>query len=263
MHRHDLDLISAYAAEDLADDSQARELVATCDVCRDEYRAQVAILSELAGLERPMMTDVEKSALHRDVWTELRRQAPSSESSPWSRTAWWYRWSAAAAGLFLVVGLLAVLSDRSGNDVFETIGNGLSTNESATDGGGRNSDDQGQAFGVDTTTASGEEQAPILPDDFSPGAAGEGSATYEAMIARVREAPPAPITSYSSAVAAEVAASCLEKAGVEDQTTVGDVDEDTPYLLVVPSGEPFDADSEITVVDSATCEVVHVDVPPE
>jgi hypothetical protein len=266
MHRHDLDLIAAYASGDLDDETRAQELIAACDVCRSEYSLHTAVLSGLTGLEQPLMTGAEKSSLHRDIWTELRAGAPSSPAAARRTAPLWYRWSAAAAGLFLVVGLLAVLTNRSADNGFESLGDDLTTNEpAAEDGGGRTSADaQGEldAGAVDTTAAAGSEE-PLVPDGSPPSAGGEDASTYLASIEQFRESPPAPITSFSSAAVAEEAADCLEDAGLEGQRTIGEVDEDTPYLLVVPDDMPFEADSPITVVDSATCQVVHVDTPPE
>jgi hypothetical protein len=265
MHRHDLDLIAAYASGDLEHESRARELLTSCEVCQSEYQLHLSVTSELSGLEQPMMSGAEKASLRRDLWTELRSGARTSHPSADSRAPLWYRWSAAAAGLFLVVGLVAVLAQRGPDGGFDTAGDNLTTNElDSGDGDGRISTD-GQSgpesAEVDTTVAAGSGE-PILPDS-APGAEGEDGAAYLAMIDRFRESPPAPISSYSSDAAANETAVCLAKAGLDDHKTIGKVDEETPYLLVVPADETFDADSPITVVDSATCEVVHVDAPPE
>ena len=269
MHRHDLDLIAAYASGHLEYEARARELVASCDECRSEYQLHRSLRGELGDLKQPIMTEAEKAALHRDLWTDLRAPSPASRSSVEARTPWWYRWSAAAAGLFLVVGLVTVLANPTATeDVFETIGNELTTGDSPglEDGDASSPPGESDAGGPDTTAREGAEMGP----EGQPGVVGSDGAAdeqaYLAMIDRARESESAQFNSYTSQDAADDTAVCLRAAGLEGQRTIGEVDTETPYLLVIPADEPFDPEGQITVVDSATCEVVHVDIganPPE
>ena len=263
MHRHDLDLIAAYASGHLEDEARARELVASCDECRSEYQLHLSIRGELGDLEQPIMTAAERAALHRDLWTDLRAPSPASSPAVGARTPWWYRWSAAAAGLFLVVGLVTVLANPTATeDVFETIGNELTTDGSPRleDGEAPAAPGESDAGGPDTTAA-GE-----MGPEGQPGVVGSDGAAddqaYLEMIDRARESESAQYNNFTSQDAAADTAACLRAAGLAGQRTIGEVDTDTPYLLVIPADEPFDPEGRITVVDSATCEVVHVDVGP-
>lgn len=264
MHRHDLDLIAAYASGDLDNEARARALVASCDECRSEYQFHVSILGELGDLEHPAMTSAEKASMHRDLWAELRAGPRTLGRSSESRSPLWYRWSAAAAGLFLVVGLLTVLINQTPQNDFETIGNELTAGEAPRFGDGDSSSGQGElgAGSPETTAADGAgfgsegQPGAVAPDGA------EGGDTYFAMIDQVRESEDAQFSGYASEEVADDTAACLRAAGLEGQRTIGEVDTETPYLLVIPADEPFESDSRITVVDSATCEVVHVDNPP-
>ncbi|HSK07280.1 MAG TPA: hypothetical protein VK990_07145, partial [Acidimicrobiia bacterium] len=69
MHEHDLDLIAALADGSLPDEAEARALVEVCDVCRSEYGTQLEVLAWVASTPRVEMTELERAALHRDLWT--------------------------------------------------------------------------------------------------------------------------------------------------------------------------------------------------
>ncbi len=107
MHEHSLDLIAALADGSLSDETEARALVETCETCRAEYRAQKSVIASLAAVSPPAMTDLEKAALHRDLWTELRSDTAEKRSS----MPWWQRLTYVAAALFIGVGLVSVLDD--------------------------------------------------------------------------------------------------------------------------------------------------------
>ena len=74
--------------------------------CRDEYRAQTEVIGWLAATPAAEMTDLEKAALHRDLWTELRNQPAKRPATPW-----WQRLAYVAAGLLVTVGLVSVLNN--------------------------------------------------------------------------------------------------------------------------------------------------------
>ena len=110
MHRHDLDTIAALADGSLKDETSARALVESCAECRAEYESHTVVIAALAAVEPATMTDLEKAALHRELWTDLRAEAAPAVKTP----PWWYRWSYAAAGVFVVVGLVGVVSQLGG-----------------------------------------------------------------------------------------------------------------------------------------------------
>ena len=110
MHDHPLDLIAALADGSLSDEAEARALVESCPECREEYRTQTEVIGWLAATPAAEMTDLEKAALHRDLWTELRNQPGKSPATPW-----WQRLAYVAAGLFVTVGLVSVLNNGALN----------------------------------------------------------------------------------------------------------------------------------------------------
>ncbi|MGA7282140.1 MAG: hypothetical protein WBZ40_10200, partial [Acidimicrobiia bacterium] len=116
MHKHDPDLIAGFADGSNDNEIQARALIESCGECRAEYENQVRVIAMLRQVPPVAMTDLEKAAMQRDLWTELRSQplAAATTGSPW-----WYRWSYAAAGLVIVVGIAAGLGNvigRSGEN---------------------------------------------------------------------------------------------------------------------------------------------------
>ncbi|HLF42501.1 MAG TPA: hypothetical protein VJA46_03115 [Acidimicrobiia bacterium] len=243
MHDHDLDLIAALADGTLDDQTEARARVESCEVCRVEFEAQVSILAALATIEPVRMTELEKAALHRDLWTELRSE-PANQAST---SPWWYRLSYAAAGLFVVVGLVAVANQMGGS---EDTGGQVETFTQASGRLDAGSEEDAEApmyeYGAqstETTTPAGDASAETTPDF-------ETLATQ----ARLREFPAA-----DSALPTEDQADCLDAAGLVDQELVGTVDRERTYLIAVPAGVDLDADTPVSFVDADTCEVVHVE----
>lgn len=105
MHKHDPDLIAAFAEGSLdADQAQhAEALIASCNDCRSELEAQRVALATLAGAPRPQMTGAERSELHRAI---------NREATPATGTPWYVRLApalSAAAVLVLVVGVAGVM----------------------------------------------------------------------------------------------------------------------------------------------------------
>ncbi|MGH8947751.1 MAG: hypothetical protein ACRDXF_02740, partial [Acidimicrobiia bacterium] len=108
MHEHPLDLIAALADGSLSDETEARALIETCPECRDEYHVQTEVIGWLAAAPAAAMTDLEKAALHRDLWTELPNEPSKSATTPW-----WQRLSYVAAGLLVTIGLVSVLNNSA------------------------------------------------------------------------------------------------------------------------------------------------------
>ena len=244
MHEHDLDLIAALADGSLEDEAEARALVQSCDECHAEYAEQRAILELIAGASTQRMTELERAALHRNLWAELER-TPTHRGSPW-----WYRWSYAAAGLFVLLGLVAVLRGGlpfgAGQEVSETfseIGSGLDAGDAgnvplqgapADDGGGDESES--------TTTAAASETL-----DY-PFAELAEEARARRSTADVAE---------DGAVRSTATEECLEELGLADQKVIDEVELDRRFLLLAPEGEAPDAPITFVAVDG--CEVVYVD----
>lgn len=237
MHDHDLDLIASLADGSLDDPAEARARVETCSECNLEYQTQVTIIATLSSVEPATMTELEKAALHRDLWTELRSQPAKTITHPW-----WYRWSYAAAGLFVLVGLVAVVNQIGGGgdqaaETFLEAASGL-------DGAADQPMDSAQGESAETTMAAADAGGAATPD-------------FKALAAETRreQLPPTERATLSD----EDEADCLRTAGLENHEVVGGVEADRSYLVAIPSGADPDAGTPVTFVDAATCEVVHVE----
>jgi hypothetical protein len=245
MHEHDLDLIASFAEGSLADDHEARALVERCEECRQEYQAQLSVLEWLGATPQVEMTDLEKAALHRDLWTELGN-APAARRTG----AWWYRWSYVAAGLFVIIGLVSVISGQltlGGGDtggVAET-----STDSAADNAGGEDAlvplygaqESDGGSERATTTIAAAE----ALPYPFA-------DLADEARAKR-RVGDPAELAQPLP----DGAERCLLTLDLGDQVVVEVLDLDRTYLVVMPGEDPGAA--TVTFVALETCEIVHVD----
>ncbi|MGH8870940.1 MAG: hypothetical protein ACRDWS_03085 [Acidimicrobiia bacterium] len=243
MHEHDLNLMAALADGSLEDDSEALALVDTCDVCRSEYQAHARVLELFAATPKDSMTELEKAALHRDVWTELRRAPARTTSAPW-----WQRWYYVAAGLFVLVGLVGVLGRQlpGGGETAETfaeIGSGPESapadEEAAPFAAGDSADDGGADSGATTTAAAAGTLAPSFPE--------------LADQARAKEAD----QSLGTMSVDDEVEECLSRAGLDEHIVVDEVELDQTYLVAMP--EDPEADRIVTFVALAGCEVVYVD----
>jgi hypothetical protein len=242
MHEHDLDLIAALADRSLADETEARALVDACEVCRSEYRSQVEVLAWVASAPRVEMTELEKAALHRDLWTELRRDPARAASIPW-----WQRWSYVAAGLFVVVGLAGVLSG--------VVGSG--------DSGGATHESR---FDFDSAEG-GDEAAPFLAED----GASDGGAESATTTAAAEQAASVPFPELADEVRASresdpgmgtmspdaTVDQCLDRIGLDDHIVVAELELDQVYLAVMAADQG--ADRSVTFITPAECEIVFVD----
>lgn len=242
MHEHDLDLMAALADGSLADEAEARALVDVCDVCRAEYRSQMDVLAWVASAPPVEMTELEKAALHRDLWTELRRDPSRAASIPW-----WQRWSYVAAGLFVVVGLAGVLNGVMGSG----------------DSGGET---QESRFDLDASDG-GDEAAPFLAEDSGRDGGAESAATTTAA---AEQAASVPFPELADEVRASretagtettspdpTVTECLERVGLDDHVVVAELELDRVYLAVM--AEDQEADRSVTFVTADECEIVFVD----
>ena len=190
MRDHELELIAALVEGRLDDEAEARALIASSPEHAEEYAAQTLAYQALQDVGTASMSDGERAALHRDVWTALRAQPAAKAKSPW-----WYRWTTVAAGLLVVAGSVAVLNQNlGGEDSMETFaevssaldsgeGADSATTTAAATGGETRDGDESDAGGgdvaTDTTTAEAEEQPGSAPP--------EPAALYSSKAAEVRE----------------------------------------------------------------------------
>jgi hypothetical protein len=243
MHEHDLDLIAALADGSLEDETEARALVASCEVCRAEYTAQTEVIAWLASAPPVTLTDVEKASLHRDLWTELRSEPVKQTGTPWWRTL-----SYVAAGLFVVVGLAGVL----GNDAIDFGGETAATIAAADSTGGDGAPAEEAPF-----LASGEiedELQESAPDTTLAATAEGGLAVPFAELAEETRAAQAERVQTQSLDADRE--ECLARAGLHEHVVVDEIELDRAYLLVMP--EDPDAEPIVTFVVLPGCEIVYV-----
>lgn len=247
MHRHDLELIAALADGTLEDETLARERVDSCDECQTEFEAQTSAIVALATLTPATMTEHEKAALHRDLWTELRTGA-APKSTP--AVPWWYRWSYAAGALFVVVGLVAVLSQVNGGD-----------------------DDGGTELASTDVSAASAEEASEPPADAGPIGGGEQDSAGGDQALNELAAETAGLTDLAQqlkslrhtgrALSVQEESQyddCLREAGLDDHQVIEThTVDDSEYLTVIPVDAPDDESEDVTHVDATTCEIVSQD----
>ena len=243
MHEHDLDLIAALANGSLVNGTEARALVDSCDICHTEYLEQTEVLALIAAAPSARMTDLEKAALHRDLWTELRREPARAQSAPW-----WQRLSYVAAGLFVAVGLVGVLN-------------------LAQDTGGEAADTTIAAEAArDLEAPSNEEGVPFVAGEDS----AEGGAESVTTTAAAEQALPPPFAELADEARARPdegtmstldtdpeVGECLTRLGLDEHEVVDEVEFDQTYLVVMPQNP--DADPVVSFVTIADCEIVHED----
>jgi hypothetical protein len=250
MHKHDLDLIAALAEGSLDDETEARALLESCEECQAEYRSQLEILTILSSAPPAEMTELEKAALHRDLWTELRNPSTNAPTGPA-----WYRWSYVAAGLFVIVGLVGVLSGQLGLGSGDSAESGEiteTTSDLATFSADEGSEaplldaapaaDGADAESAPTTTMAAEEAGPLPYAEFA----------EQARIARESSQRSAPTLSSKEDID-----HCLEEAGLTDVKVVEELVLDQRYLLVMPLDET--SEQTVTFIAMETCEIVYVD----
>ena len=278
MSDYDLELIAALAEGRLEDESEARALIATNDEARSEYEAQKLALDALSGMSPASMTETERASLRRGTWTELR--APVAVSSQRSSSPWYSRWMPVAAGMFVLVGLVAVLSQGglSGADQAAEVGQteaGAQTTMAMSEETDGAADDAGDDAGVGDGESGSEAPADTLADSgdvevsepVTPAAAAYYSAEADAI--RVEEQS---VSRSLGGVSTSELGACLEQAGLdgyevrkanpdpgEGTGAVEEVPEGAvPYVAAIPSGEDL-ATTQVIFVSLDTCEVIHVD----
>lgn len=269
MRDHELELIAALAEGRLDDEAEARALMDSSSELRQEYEAQKTALDALSTASRAQLSDTERSALHRDLWTELRSPAPANN------TPWYYRWAPVAAGMLVVVGLVAVINQpgpstgvtpEAAQFVVSTTAAGTSAEptEEAADSGA-----DGGADGESAPTSGGSE---LPSDDLDRSLGPPSAAFYDAEADRIRQtaADGIGLQSFDGEATQDQLQDCVDRAipGFEMVAAYpapvapgvdGDVPEDSvPYIVAIPTNIDLEA-APIAFVDSSTCEVITVD----
>jgi hypothetical protein len=241
MRKRDVELITALAEGLLEDEAAARELIERSPRMRAAYEEQVRAREALGSLPDAAMTEAESAGLHRDLWTALA--TPGAEPRPAAGSA--MRWGFAAAGLLVVVGVLAVIGQ-------------LGTSQSDTADAG---EDQGQEMAVQDTVSTVAEPAGVV----SPVAttAGEGSVPEEQELAAFATQARSGSANFQelgdmAQDDADTAEACVASAGLAGHQLVGEIERDgVRYAVAVPEGESLETSTAIVFVDLETCEVAY------
>jgi hypothetical protein len=262
MRDHELELIAALVEGRLDDESKARALVASSSELSEEYEAQKLAYEALTGAGTVALSDAERSDLRRDVWSALRTPQPSAAANPW-----YLHWAPSAAGLLLVVGLVAVINqgnpfggaDRLAADEATATSTTAAAAEAAEDRGGG---DEGIA---PAPLSEGSDTDALTEDEI---------AFYAGQAERLREGE-LPDTQASSpeTLSSSALETCLVDAGLVGFTVVasrtastaeetgGSVDPPrgvTSFIAAIPEDTDIST-APIAFVDPDACELIHVD----
>lgn len=247
MHERERELIAALAEGSLEDETEARALLEASPEARAEYQLQRRALEALSTASPTEMTDLERARLHGELWTRLRTEKAKTRS-----TTGIYGWSLAAAALFVVVGLAAVLGGGvlggrdAAMDTFEEIASGLSDTTAADD----MATEETQAGEDAEAFAAGDGAAASLPRDVEE--------YFEEEADRLRGEG-----SLDRSAGRDEDLDCLTRAGLADHEVADVVGEDPAapvegrYLAAVPTGVEIELATPIHFVDSDTCELVY------
>lgn len=267
MRDDQIELIAALVEGRLEDESEARALIDSAPEFREEYEAQKTSYEMLRQVGTASLSDGERSALHRDVWTALRQ---GTDTSP-GRGSWYYRWVAVAAGMFVVVGLAAVLSQVGGGDeAGETFAEiAADQDEGATTTA---ADSDGDTAGADRAEESADDSADTMSEASATTQAGDGSsapadedvaAYYAGEAERVRSGEFDDRLRAHDESDSDVEA-CVAEAGLDRYRPVATLvpppgiagEDDTRLAVAVPDDAEL-ANATVIFVGMSTCEVVH------
>lgn len=278
MREHEIQLIADLVAGrlDAESEAEARALLASSSELRAEYESQLAVFDALTAVGTASLTNAERATLHREVWTGLRKAPATSRRVPW-----FYRLAApVVGGMFIVVGLVAVLNQGSGADSSRGASSDLTNAESA---------------GGAVTTTAADAAAEATFEESSEGSAGDGTASPSALLPSgptaedlARALSPA-VESFYAAEAEKVRADevgeadyqslddslidsfqeCTEEVGLVDFTLIAtrpDAPEKdgglppgaVPFFAAVPAGSDLRA-APIVFLDAENCELIYID----
>jgi hypothetical protein len=252
-----MELIADLVEGRLEDESEARALIASSPELLGEYEAQKLAYETLAALGPAPLSETERASLHRDLWTELK-----SGAAP-AKRPWYYGWAPVAAGMFVVIGLVAVVSQGGSPDAV-----GLAAGEEST---------TTQAASTEADTAGGS--AVAEPDDGDAPTVAESAedggldtsdkAFYSAEADRIRgdELGERGFQAFDEDSALDT---CLESAGYAGYSVVeriepgegaepNDMPADAgPFVAAIPEGADVET-AVIVFIDLVRCELIHLD----
>ncbi len=227
MRRHQVELIAALAEGRLEDESEARALIASSPRAKAAYEAQVHALESLKALSGPLeMTESEKSAMQRDIWTVLtaEKSVPATkERNPSALLGY------ATAGIFVIGGLFVAMN---------LLGPGSGATASMD-------------MGVRSTT-----------EDGAPSQTPELSSDSVERLSTLADRARTGVLRYTDEIAAakDDLEKCLEDAGLFGYKPEGAFsDGGMAYVLAVPEESEIGPATPIAMVDRGSCSVVYRD----
>jgi len=261
MRKNEIELIAALAEGRLEDETAARALVDSSAAHRAEYEAHKTALEALIAIPSAQLSEHESAALHRDVWTELQAQPTTAAA----KAPWYYRWTYAAAGLFVIIGLVIVVDQTNPNfQPTALLGSDDAGSDSFAETSGRTS-----SGGAATDATESAADAPA-DDDETADAAADGVAELTApaistlgdLAAQTRRGELKSFRLGAANVDQSVVdemMSCIEVAGLGAHDVVGDVEVDNHYILAAPTDSEIGPETPISFVDAESCETVYTD----
>lgn len=270
MRDHELELLAALAEGRLEDDTEARALIASSPEARAEYVAQKTAHDSLSGLGRATLTDDERAALRRDIWTSFR----TPEAGQAGSGRWYTRWVPVVAGLFVVVGAVAVINqtgmlvagDATAEDGGDTIAATASTAAAASGEalGGLAEEDETTEMARSSDTSSTTQSLASAP---------EAEADFyrsEAQSIRSGDEEQSLVRLYEYSAADTDLAACLDAADLDGYVVHGVYEAERaaaeasseipndPFIASIPDGVELES-APIAFVDLETCVVDYFD----
>lgn len=272
MRETELELIAALAEGRLQDETEARALIESDPELRAEYEAQKLAFDFLSDLGRATMSEIEKAALHRDLWTELRSSAAATPA----RHPWYMRWAPVAAGMFVMVGLVAVLNQGGSSDSAPVAAESsfvtttLSDSTEASDGaGGADAADEAAPPGAEEGENITQAGTANLARALTP----SGEQFYAETADKVRESAESEISLHSQEgdASSDRLQECVDQSGLDGYTVLGAQpspvtgdegepvpQEATPFIAAIPEGSDLSS-APIAFVDMFACDLIYLD----
>ena len=262
MRDNELELIAALAEGSLEDETLARALIESSEEHRTAYEAQKLAIDALRGADTVLMDDTERAMLRGDLWAALRAGQPAQGTA----SPWYYRWAPVAAGLLVVVGLIAVIN-RGGEDD-ATRGFLEAAAETTTTAAGDTAMDGAAGGEAGPETAGDQDQAPSGRDSAAP----YDLAYLVDTAQRLRDGDFAAsqLESFDESSQADMQ-SCVDDAlegyqvlGVIDEPALAGGNTDTvpedaaPLIAAVPEGAKLST-APVAFVALSSCELVYLD----
>jgi len=262
MRDNELELIAALAEGSLEDETLARALIESSEEHRTAYEAQKLAIDALRGADTVLMDDTERAMLRGDLWAALRAGQPAQGTA----SPWYYRWTPVAAGLLVVVGLIAVIN-RGGEDD-ATRGFLEAAAETTTTAAGDTAMDGAAGGEAGPETAGDQDQAPSGRDSAAP----YDLAYLVDTAQRLRDGDFAAsqLESFDESSQADMQ-SCVDDAlegyqvlGVIDEPALAGGNTDTvpedaaPLIAAVPEGAKLST-APVAFVALSSCELVYLD----